>query len=334
MSPPETDTTALSMASVRPEFARLANRIAGRHRPMQFQWNGQAAEFCFTLEKAAPRGGWHLDVEMGGHALLLELNRLPDVAWVSPNLAGIDLEGLPQELACGLIEACLGEIFDGLTRAGIDVKITSVKPFSLRRTPDEAVEWRVNRGTETGWMRGRVAGDDAALAHLAAVVERAPAVPVFEDVGVPVPVKVIAGEVRLTLVELQAVEVHDVLLADLAAYAQEKQARLWASGRALGAGTLQGGSFTLKTLNPAGPTTMADTAATVNDLEIQLTFVVGEATLTVGDLRTLAPGHVLQLTEPAGLGITICANGKPIGKGELIEVGDRLGVRVTEFNAS
>ena len=56
-------------------------------------------------------------------------------------------------------------------------------------------------------------------------------------------------------------------------------------------------------------------------------------TLTVGELRSLAPGFTFDLGSPAGADLTICANGKPIGKGQLIEVGEHLGVRVTEFSA-
>ena len=70
----------------------------------------------------------------------------------------------------------------------------------------------------------------------------------------------------------------------------------------------------------------------VNDLEVELTFVVGQTQLTVGQLRELAPGFVFELSGGAD-DISICANGKPIGRGELLEVGDKIGVRVTSFSA-
>ena len=76
------------------------------------------------------------------------------------------------------------------------------------------------------------------------------------------------------------------------------------------------------------------TAASINDLEIELTFVVGQTTLTVGELRNLAVGFTFELPTPVGQDLIILANGKNIGKGELIEVGGHLGVRVTEFIAS
>lgn len=321
---------------MRPEFVRLTNRIAGRHRPLRFQWNGQPAEFCFSGLRAAPSGGWSLGLQLGGHELNAVLSRLPDVAWVAPTLAGIDIQGLPPELACGLIEACFGEIFDALSKTGVDVRIISVEPFSFRKGAEESVEWCVNRGSETGWMRGTLSGDDAALDHLANLMQQAPVVPLVDDAQLPVPAHLVAGQMQLSLASLKQVELHDVLLADVGSYMKLRECQLWAAGRALGQGSLENRTFTLKQLNPAETVTMGDAATNtpVDDLEIQLTFVVGQTTLTVGDLRGLAPGFVFELAAAAGEGVTICANGRPIGSGELIEVGDRAGIRVTEFSAS
>ncbi len=336
MSQTEPETRLHPAPATRPEFVRLTNRIAGRNRPLRFQWNGQTAEFTFSGLRAAPRGGWCLGLQIGGHEFSVALSRLPDVAWVSPTLAGIDIQGLPPELACGLIEACFGEIFAALGKTGVDVRIVSVEPFSFRKAAEETVEWCVNRGTETGWMRGTIAGDDAALGHLANIMEQAPVEPLLGDASLPVPVTIVAGHMRLPLVSLKEIELHDVLLVDVTAYMQGRQCQLWAAGRALGQGGLENQTFTLKQLNPAGTATMGDAATktTVDDLEIQLTFMVGQTTLTVGELRSLAPGFVFELPAAAGDGVTISANGRPIGKGELIEVGDRVGVRVTEFSAS
>jgi len=275
-----------------------------------------------------------MQIRMGGHSLRVEINRLPELAWVSPELAGIDLNGLPSELACGLIESSLGEIFTALTKAGIDVSILGMEPFSFRNAPEEIIEWSIHRGHETNWMHGCLAGDDAALAHLANLMERAPISPNTDDVSVPVPVNLVAATMRVSLAELEALELHDVLLADLKSYQIQRECTLYAARTALGKGHAEANTFTLKHLNTKPAATMGDAASvSVNDLEIELTFVVGQTTLTVGELRNLAPGFTFELPIPVGEGLVICANGKTIGRGELIEVGDHLGVRVTEFSA-
>lgn len=323
------------MAAARPEFIRLANRIAGKSRPLRFTWNGQPTQFVFSNLHRSPRGSWRLQVRLGGHDLIMEINRLPELAWVSPELVGIDLHSLPNELACGLIESCLGEIFTALSKAGIDVAITGVEPFSFRDAPEEIIEWSIHRGGETGWMHGHVAGDDAALSHLASLVELAPVSPVVDESQIPMPVQLVAASTRLTLTELQSIEMHDVILADLTNYKVGNECTLFAAGTQVGLGRAEARIFSLKQLTPKPATTMGDPAtASINDLDIELTFVVGQTTLTVSELRGLAPGFTFKLSTPVGQGITLCANGKAIGKGELIEVGNHLGVRVTEFSAS
>lgn len=316
------------------EFIRLSNRIAGKFRPLRFEWNGQPAQFSFSSLRTSPRGSWTLGLKLGGHALTLEISRLPELAWVAPTLAGIDINALPTELACGLIEACFGEIFTALSKGGIDVSITSIQPFSHRNAPEEYLEWNVDRGSETAWMHGSISGDDAALAHLASLMEKAPVV-ARDDSKIPVPVQLAAASLKLTLAELQSLERHDVIFADLAAYKASQQCSLHASTWAFGTGQLTDKTFKLQQLLPTPATTMAaDATSSVNNVEIELTFVVGQTTLTVGELRSLAAGFTIELPTPAGSALTICANGKPIGQGELIEVGDHLGVRITELSAS
>lgn len=293
---------------------------------LNFQWNGQPATLSFSNEHLAPRGGWTVGLVLGGHELNVSLNRLPELTWVSPTLAGIELQGLPSELTCALIEASFGEIFEALTKAGIDTRIISVQPFSFRDAPGETIEWCLDHGSEKGWMRGTIAGGDKALEHLANLIKQAPVAPVVEDTSLPAPVSIVAGSLPITLAELQQVEVHDVLLADLTPFAKGQLCELRSGKQTFGNGTLTDKTFTLKQLS-----TMA-TNAPVNDLEMELTFVVGQSTLTVGELRSLAPGFVFELGGVSD-GITICANGKAIGKGELLEVGDRVGVRVTSFSA-
>lgn len=304
---------------------------------MRFQWNGHTAEFSFSSLKAAPRGSWALDVLLGGHDLRVELCRLPDVVWISPALAGVKIQELPSELACALIESCLGEIFDALSRSGIDVRITSVAPFSHRNAPEEAIEWHVRRGNEEGWMRGHVAGGDAALEHLAALMQHVPVAEEARDDSLPAPVRLLAGRTSVALADWQGLEPHDVLLADLAGFARGRQCQLWAGGRTVAEGILDGRAFTLQRLTPSHPSPMAATAAPttpLNDLEIDVTFVVGQTTLTLGELRSLAPGFVVDLPTPLGEGVTIFANGKNVGSGEVIEVGDHLGVRITSLSVS
>lgn len=67
-------------------------------------------------------------------------------------------------------------------------------------------------------------------------------------------------------------------------------------------------------------------------LEVALRFEVGHLSLSLGELRNIGPGHVFDLTQPLNRSpVRILAHGNVLGKGFLVAVGERLGVRVSEF---
>lgn len=67
-------------------------------------------------------------------------------------------------------------------------------------------------------------------------------------------------------------------------------------------------------------------------LEVALRFEVGDLSLSLGELKNIRPGHVFDLGQPLNrCTVRIVAHGNVLGKGHLVAVGDRLGVRVSEF---
>ena len=66
----------------------------------------------------------------------------------------------------------------------------------------------------------------------------------------------------------------------------------------------------------------------LGDLEIQLTFELGRQTVELDQLRTIAPGYVFPLGRSPNDPVDIVANGRRIGRGEIVRVGDSLGVRL------
>lgn len=73
----------------------------------------------------------------------------------------------------------------------------------------------------------------------------------------------------------------------------------------------------------------------IDQLTIQLALQLGEIEIPLGELEQLQPGYVLTLPHsPAHLKPTILANGQVIGRGELVTLGNQLGVRITEWKSN
>ena len=69
------------------------------------------------------------------------------------------------------------------------------------------------------------------------------------------------------------------------------------------------------------------------DVPIDISVEIGRTKMTIGELLSLSKGSIVELKKTAGDAVDIYVNGKLLGKGELIVVNERLGVRVAKIVA-
>ncbi|NLC61902.1 MAG: type III secretion system cytoplasmic ring protein SctQ, partial [Gammaproteobacteria bacterium] len=76
----------------------------------------------------------------------------------------------------------------------------------------------------------------------------------------------------------------------------------------------------------------ADPDAATRKLPVEVAFEVGRMQLPLGKLAELQPGYVFPVpAQLEGANVTIRANGEAVGQGELVSVGDTLGVRLLSW---
>jgi type III secretion protein Q len=68
--------------------------------------------------------------------------------------------------------------------------------------------------------------------------------------------------------------------------------------------------------------------ADLDDVPVALTFELGRTMLPLGDIRQLAPGAIVSLPGHERETVDVIANGKRIGQGEIVRIGESVGVRV------
>ncbi|SFS80670.1 type III secretion system apparatus protein YscQ/HrcQ [Succinivibrio dextrinosolvens] len=78
-----------------------------------------------------------------------------------------------------------------------------------------------------------------------------------------------------------------------------------------------------------------DETGTVNtdDLNFDVAFEVDRRSLTYDEVSTLKPGSVLTLSCSKQSPVSIKVNGKIVGSGRLVDLGDSIGVQVTELKS-
>ena len=70
--------------------------------------------------------------------------------------------------------------------------------------------------------------------------------------------------------------------------------------------------------------------AVIAGVALEIVVVLGRARLNVHELLQLRTGSVIELGPAGGL-VEVLANGTLVAKGEVVVVGDDLGVRITEI---
>lgn len=66
---------------------------------------------------------------------------------------------------------------------------------------------------------------------------------------------------------------------------------------------------------------------------LRLTAVLGTCRISISDVLKLGTGSIVELDRPAGGPVDLLVNDKVIGRGAVVAVGEKFGVRITELIA-
>ena len=69
----------------------------------------------------------------------------------------------------------------------------------------------------------------------------------------------------------------------------------------------------------------------LQDVDVKLTVEIGSTALTLRELLALGESSVIELDREANELLDVFVNGTLIGRGEVVTVGEKFGVRMTEL---
>lgn len=314
---------------------RRGNALFGLRRAFPFSWAGKPARLRFVAPAAASASQIHLVVRAGGQVVHVGLPGLPEPASLGVAFAGIEIAGLPEDILLGVLETWLA---DGLKAAGaaglpLEIKAFAPAPSSLPL----ACGWEVAREANERFLVGTLHAETTALDALAALSARVPPQPAGSADGLAVALQVAIARTSLPLSTLRTVATGDVLWVPLAPGDRSQgPCELWAGTRLVARAVRNKQTFRVSTMPPPAepPAKTPAGPVKVDDLPVPVLFDVGQLDLTVGQLRTVAEGYTFELPATPPRLVTIRANGREIGQGELVEIGDKVGVRVVQWTLS
>jgi type III secretion protein Q len=257
-----------------------------------------------------------------------------------------DVRALPEQVRGVVLETAMEKLLDHIDQAtGARSTIDHIRG-APDADPDRAgVFFSLTRQRDGRRHRGWIRTDDAGLGWLASRWGR------LSDSGgrplnhLPVNGRIQIGWTRLTMAEINSLEPCDVILTDPDGSGDDRQVRLCFDPNLVLAGSLVEPDRILiqdvitdhreiRKMAEDQNTCAGAEELPVADIPVKLVFEIGQAEVAVGELRRLQPGFTFQLDGPLDLHkpVTIRANGVALGRGEIVRIDDRLGVRLLEFN--
>ncbi|MBA4417576.1 MAG: flagellar motor switch protein FliN [Syntrophus sp. (in: bacteria)] len=67
------------------------------------------------------------------------------------------------------------------------------------------------------------------------------------------------------------------------------------------------------------------------DVSVEISVEIGRSKIPIGELLALSKGSIVELNKVAGESVDILVNEKLLGRGEIVVVNEKLGVRIVEI---
>lgn len=240
-----------------------------------------------------------------------------------------------------LVEHALDGLLNQLESLGHQVSVTSIG--NPARSPRGDIGCVCQFGALPPFSGLIEAPESFARWLLAESRKLPPAAPGMTDA--PIEVRILVGVTRIPALRLGGLGVGDTVLFDHSWLAQRRLAVV-VGGRMVFDSATSGRGVSLASRTPvtdarerkhwlddeqfaAGADMDNRDTPDLDPLEVKLVFEMGRQSLSVAELGKLDVGHVFELNRAPDQAVDIFVMNRQIGSGELVMVGDKIGVRIT-----
>ena len=145
---------------------------------------------------------------------------------------------------------------------------------------------------------------------------------------IPLQYSLAIGHTSLSLNETKSLQSGDIIFFDIN-YLTDNQAILIIENKPVWHCSLIDNLITITAAEIEN--LMSSDNTDIQSLPINISFEIGEQTVTVAELSQLQEQYVFELSGPLDQPVKIKANGKVLATGELVKINDHLGVRVIDL---
>ena len=321
------------------------NLLSHARAPARFEWLGSAWRWSVMLRGPSRPGLVSVEVDWGGARIVLLADQALLERVVQAAVGAEVVSATPALVMQAMLEVAFGEgttKFEKATRKRVRIVGFASEPPALDGL--EGFAWQLQ--TDDFASCGEVWVDALGLGFLASAHRALP----MQQAGaaeldaMPVPVRFAVGWVDLTRRALADVAPRDVIALDecwlrdpdclTVRVGSSSAFRCVLNGTTLEVteGWTRIMEDSLESEALADDETSEEGVA-LDDIPVRLTFDLGERTVALAELRTIAPGYTFDLGRDLRRAVTVRANGVSIGEGELVDIDGRIGVSILTLRA-
>lgn len=359
-TPPVPKQQFLTLPRLQHNEVQARNLIAARVRGVGMQLQGR--DWRLSMEPWIPGAvapvpkadDWQLLLDWSGAPFELRLPASFGASLLAAQHDGLELPDWPEAFMASFLQSVLQEVtaHKALTKRGV------VQVKALRRSAPPAR----GPGTEAKFLahgfdllleepeaespltiRLNLSTDSLGLMLIAGMSQAVVATTQAAlDEHLPLRLRVEVGCTHLTAAELARLVPGDTVM--LGHSWIDQGAGLWLGWDALGVRVVWEDDHLRVThlLNSRGlsmptddhPTPAGDELHELDKVPLLLTFDLGERMLSLGDLRALQVGQVLEMGRPLSQAVSVRVNGALIGSGELVDIDGQLGVMLVSLGSA
>lgn len=341
------------------QLVHFINNSVGRSRLLGFRFKKELYHLQFLHQKPENYDAKiYLRLKSGENSLFFCLSQTPPLELFDPVLKDLTLTSLPPDLVALVLESFSSELLNDLEKK---LNQTLSLEDVLFMPPKESFAITlyfkiINTKTKSEYM-GHFWLNEPSLSLFSALSS---ASLVDNPIWLKAPLqgRIQIGTSRLSKADLLKLEPNDIILLDDGDFAQKNRFKL-DFGQSLAfefqhqnnIGTFIKMSETPPHIPLASQAQKITSPSPVNDasppeastlapqkidmvdkMQVNLSFEVGQKKMTIQDLKTVNTGFTFELDDPVTKPVSILLEGTPIGLGELLQIGGKVGVRVIEFN--
>lgn len=323
-------STTLNLPHVDRQLVPHMNNLHGLSGRMQFEMAGELFKLHFPTCTGGTAAALGLKLEIAGRELIINVDRTPFLSDVEARLGAFQLSELDPALRMVAVEAAMADLLEGFRIwSGYEALLENVT-FEAMPVPADFLNVTVIAQSASGSRVNGTLGIQAE--HLPWLIQ------LLQD-GAPadtdswhhlsLPADVCLGSMGLTESECILLEAGDILLPEMLNLPQDGVHLIVRGGPRL-LGKMSDNQFVVEqVMYEEG---MDQATMETDQMELDVRFELGEKRLTLGELKTVQAGTVIELDGPDASAIVVRASGQVIGKGELVQVGEHLGVRMLEVH--